>query len=181
LSGHQASFLSGGEFPFPMVQPGIGGGSTVTVQFMPFGVMLYFEPVVLDDGTIRLHVAPTVSALDFTNEVEIAGFTIPAIASRSAETDIELRDGQTFALSGLLDHRITNLFSATPHIADIPILGWLFKSKNVQASTTDLMVIVTANLVDSLSVPDSPPELPKTVTPYLDKLKFDDSMPRKEN
>ncbi len=89
LSGHQAKFLSGGQFPFPMVQPGgEGGTATITVEFMPYGVMLSFEPVVLDDGTIRLHVAPQVSALDYTNEVQIAGYTIPAIDARSAETDI---------------------------------------------------------------------------------------------
>jgi pilus assembly protein CpaC len=181
LSGHRASFLSGGQFPFPMVQPSSSGSSTVTVQFMPYGVMLYFEPVVLDDGTIRLHVAPQVSALDYTNEVQIAGYTIPAIDTRSAETDIELRDGQTFALSGLLDHRITNEFSRMPNIASIPIIGRLFRSKSVQASTTDLVVIVTANIVDPLSLPGPSPELPKTVTPYLDQKKFDSVMPKKEN
>jgi pilus assembly protein CpaC len=181
LSGHRASFLSGGQFPFPMVQPSVGGAASVTVEFMPYGVMLYFEPVVLDDGTIRLHVAPQVSALDYTNEVEIAGYTIPAIDSRSAETDIELRDGQTFALSGLLDHRITNAFSKMPGIASIPILGWLFRSRNEQASTTDLVVIVTASIVDPLTLPGPEPDLPKTVTPYMDKSKFDISMPKKEN
>ena len=143
--------------------------------------MLYLEPVVLDDGTIRLHVAPQVSALDYTNEVQIAGYTIPAIDTRSAETDIELRDGQTFALSGLLDHRITNEFSRMPNIASIPIIGRLFRSKSVQASTTDLVVIVTANIVDPLSLPGPSPELPKTVTPYLDQKKFDSVMPKKEN
>jgi pilus assembly protein CpaC len=181
LSGHQASFLSGGEFPFPMVQPSGSGASTVTVQFMPYGVMLHFEPVVLDDGTIRLHVAPEVSALDYTNEASVDGYTIPAIDTRSAETDIELRDGQSFTLSGLLDHRITNEFSAMPGIANIPILGWLFKSKNTQTTTTDLIVIVTANIVDPLSLPGPAPELPKTVTPYLDKSIYDTSMPKKEN
>jgi pilus assembly protein CpaC len=181
LSGHTAKFLDGGQFPFPIVEPGVGGAATVTVSFMPFGVQLNFEPVVLDDGTIRLHVAPEVSALDVSNEVTIAGTTIPALDTRSAETDIELRDGQTFALSGLLDHRITNEFSAMPGLANIPILGWLFKSKNVQTSTTDLVVIVTANIVDPLALPGPAPELPKPVTPYLDKAQFDTSMPKKEN
>lgn len=181
LSGHQAKFLDGGEFPFPIVQPSAGGVSSVTVDFMPYGVQLFFEPVVLDDGTIRLHVAPQVSALDYTNEVTVDGSTIPAIDTRSAETDIELRDGQTFALSGLLDHRITNEFSSMPGISSIPILGWLFKSKNVQTSTTDLIVIVTANIVDPLSLPGPEPELPKPVTPYLDQPKFDASVPKKEN
>ncbi len=140
LSGHVANFLSGGEFPFPMVQPGSSGTSaTVTVQLMPYGVQLSFEPTVLDDGTIRLHVQPAVSALDYSNEAQIDGYTIPGLDTRQAQTDIELRDGQSFALSGLLDHRITNEFSHMPGISSIPILGWLFKSKSAQTSTTDLL------------------------------------------
>jgi pilus assembly protein CpaC len=182
LSGHVASFLSGGEFPFPMVQPGSSGTSaTVTVQLMPYGVQLNFEPTVLDDGTIRLHVAPQVSALDYTNEAQIDGYTIPGLSTRQAETDIELRDGQSFALSGLLDHRITNAFSSMPGISNIPIIGRLFKSKSAQASTTDLLVVVTATIVDSLSLPGPSPDLPQTPAPYLDKNKFDASLPRKQN
>jgi pilus assembly protein CpaC len=142
---------------------------------------LIFEPTVLDDGTIRLHVAPQVSALDFTNEAEIDGFTIPSLDTRRAETDIELRDGQSFALSRLLDHRITNEFSSMPGISSIPIIGKLFKSKSVQASTTDLILVVTANIVDSLSLPSPSPDLPKLAAPYLDKDKFDSSLPRKQN
>jgi len=182
LSGHVASFLSGGEFPFPTVQPGSSGtAASVTVQLEPFGVQLAFEPTVLDDGTIRLHVEPQVSALDFTNEADIDGFTIPSLDTRKAETDIELRDGQSFALSGLLDHRITNEFSSMPGISSIPILGWLFKSKSAQTSTTDLLVVVTATIVDSLSLPAPSPDLPKLAAPYLDKDKFDSSLPRKQN
>lgn len=181
LSGHEASFLSGGQFPFPMVQPSSGGAATVTVQFMPYGVMLYFEPVVLNDGTIRLHVVPQVSALDYTNEVQIAGYTIPAIDSRSAETDIELRDGQTFALSGLLDHRITDEFSRMPGIARIPILGRLFRSKSVEASTTDLVVLVTAHIVDPLALPGPAPDLPRPVIPYMNKQYFDQTLPTRSN
>ncbi|MDI3255987.1 MAG: pilus assembly protein N-terminal domain-containing protein [Bacillota bacterium] len=180
LSGHRASFLSGGEFPFPMVQPGSGGaGTTITVQFMPYGVQLNFEPTVLDDGTIRLHVEPEVSALDYTNEVQIDGYTIPAIDARKASTDIELRDGQSFMLSGLLDHRVTNEWSKIPGIADIPILGLLFKSKSVQLSTTDLVVVVTANLVDPLEMPGAAPEVPRPPSPYLDKDRFDESIAAK--
>jgi len=182
LSGHTANFLSGGEFPFPMVQPGSSGTSaTVTVQLMPYGVQLAFEPTVLDDGTIRLHVEPQVSALDYTNEAQIDGYTIPGLATRKAETDIELRDGQSFVLSGLLDHRITDAFSRMPGLANIPIIGKLFKSKSIQSSTTDLLVIVTANIVDSLSLPGPAPDLPKTPVPYLDKDNFDTSLPRKQN
>lgn len=182
LSGHIANFLDGGEFPFPMLQPGSGGtGATVTVEFMPYGVMLSFEPTVLDDGTIRLHVAPQVSALDYTNEVEIDGYTIPGIDTRSATTDIELRDGQSFALSGLLNHQVTNEFARMPGLASIPILGALFKSKSAQSSTTDLLVIVTAEIVDPLALPEPAPGLPKEAAPYLDNDTFDSSLPRKQN
>ncbi len=182
LSGHVASFLSGGEFPFPMVQPGSSGSSaTVTVQLMPYGVQLSFEPTVLDDGTIRLHVQPQVSALDYSNEAQIDGYTIPGLDTREAETDIELRDGQSFALSGLLDHRITNEFSSMPGISSIPIIGRFFKSKSAQSSTTDLLVVVTAAIVDPLSLPGPSPDLPRTAAPYLDKNKFDATLPRKQN
>jgi pilus assembly protein CpaC len=125
LSGHTGSFLAGGEFPFPTVQGATGGAGTVSLTFKPYGVALTFLPVVLDDGTIRLHVAPEVSALDYTNEVQINGYAVPALSSRKAETDIELRDGQTFALSGLLDHRITDQLQNMPGFASIPIIGKL--------------------------------------------------------
>jgi pilus assembly protein CpaC len=176
LSGHKARFLSGGMFPYPMVQGGTAGQTSVTVQFMPYGVKLEFEPYVLDDGTIRLHVAPEVSALDYTNEVQIAGLSIPAMATRSAETDIELRDGQTFMLSGLLDHRVTDAFQKMPGISSIPILGQLFRSKNVQSSTTDLLVIVTPTIVDPLTMPQPAPVLPKVTKPFLNNDSFDNSL-----
>lgn len=176
LSGHKARFLSGGMFPYPMVQGGTAGQTSVTVQFMPYGVKLEFEPYVLDDGTIRLHVAPEVSALDYTNEVQIAGLSIPAMATRSAETDIELRDGQTFMLSGLLDHRVTDAFQKMPGISSIPILGQLFRSKNVQSSTTDLLVIVTPTIVDPLTMPQPAPVLPKATKPFLNNDSFDNSL-----
>jgi pilus assembly protein CpaC len=153
VSGRKASFLSGGEFPFPVIQPGGGSGSTssVTIQFKPYGVKLDFTPTVNDDGTIRLDVAPEVSALDYTNAVSISGYTIPALSSRKADTEIELRSDQSFAISGLLDQRTTDLLSKTPGIASIPILGALFKSKNISHSTTELVVIVTPTLVDPLN------------------------------
>jgi len=181
LSGHTGTFLAGGEFPFPMVQGGMSGQVSVSVQFMPYGVSLNFLPVVLDDGTIRLHVAPEVSALDYTNEVEIDGYTIPAISTRRAETDIELRDGQTFALSGLLDRTITDQFEQMPGIASIPILGMLFRSKNLQHSTTELLVIVTPHIIDEVSHPDdAAPQVPAPVIPYMTNSSFDKSMNRKK-
>ena len=176
LSGHTGTFLAGGEFPFPMVQGGMSGQVSVSVQFMPYGVSLNFLPVVLDDGTIRLHVAPEVSALDYTNAVEIDGYTIPAISTRRAETDIELRDGQTFALTGLLDRRITDQFEQMPGFASIPILGMLFRSKNLRHSTSELLVIVTPHIIDEVSHPDdAAPGAPAPVVPYMTNPSFDKS------
>jgi pilus assembly protein CpaC len=172
IDGEKASFLSGGEFPFPVVQGGVGGLTAITIQFRPYGVRLEFTPNVTGEGTIRLKVAPEVSALDYTNAVTISGFTIPAISTRRAETEVELRDGQTFAISGLLDHRTTDLLQKTPGIASVPILGELFKSKNINHSVAELMVLVTATLVDPATEPMSPVE-PKLPIPLLDPHQFD--------
>ena len=154
IHGKPARFLAGGEFPYPIVQPG-GAGSvpTVTVQFRPYGVKLEFTPYVNSDGTIRLKVAPEVSALDYTNEVVIAGYALPALSTRKAETEVELRDGQSFGISGILDHRTTDSLSKMPGIADIPVLGQLFRSKNLNRSTMELVVIVTPRIIDTLSSP----------------------------
>jgi pilus assembly protein CpaC len=119
-------------------------------------VKLDFTPVVNRDGTIQLKVAPEVSALDYTNAVTISGYTIPAISTRRAETQVELRDGQSFAISGLLDHRTTDIFNKMPGIGDVPILGQLFRSKNVSRSIVDLLVLVTPTIVDPLTNPDTP-------------------------
>jgi pilus assembly protein CpaC len=162
VSGQKASFLAGGEFPFPVVQGSSGGLTSITIQFRPYGVKLDFTPTVNDDSSIQLKVAPEVSALDYTNAVTISGYTIPAISTRRADTQVELRDGQSFAISGLLDHRTTDIFGKMPGIGDVPILGQLFRSKNINHSTVELMVIVTPFLVDPLndaSMP-TPPQLP---------------------
>ena len=172
LSGQKASFLSGGEFPFPVVQGSSGGLTSITIQFRPYGVKLDFTPIVNDDGTIQLKVAPEVSALDYTNAVTISGYTIPAISTRRAETQVELRDGQSFAISGLLDHRTTDILSKMPGIGDVPILGQLFRSKNINHSTVELIVVVTPSLVDPLTDTTSP-TLPKFPVPMLDPAQFD--------
>jgi pilus assembly protein CpaC len=172
LSGQKASFLSGGEFPFPVVQGSSGGLTSITIQFRPYGVKLDFTPIVNDDGTIQLKVAPEVSALDYTNAVTISGYTIPAISTRRAETQVELRDGQSFAISGLLDHRTTDILSKMPGIGDVPILGQLFRSKNINHSTVELIVVVTPSLVDPLTDTTSP-SLPKFPVPMLDPAQFD--------
>jgi pilus assembly protein CpaC len=173
ISGEAANFLAGGEFPFPVVQGGGSGGyASVTVQFRPYGVKLDFTPTVSPEGTIRLKVAPEVSALDYTNEVTISGYTIPALSTRRAQTDVELKDGQSFAISGLLDHRLTDEFSKMPGIASIPILGHLFRSKSTNRSVAELLVVVTPTIVDPLSTPQPVVE-PVNSLPYLEPKQFD--------
>jgi pilus assembly protein CpaC len=175
ISGEKASFLSGGEFPFPVVQGGTGGFTSVTIQFRPYGVRLDFTPTVLPDGTIQLKVNPEVSALDYTNEVEISGYVIPAIDTRRADTEVQLKSGQSFAISGLLDNRTTDELEKIPGIGDIPILGKLFQSRSSTHSVTELAVIVTPTLVDPLSE-NPPPMQPKVVVPVINDQKFDKGM-----
>jgi pilus assembly protein CpaC len=176
ISGVKADFLSGGEFPFPIIQPGgTGSAPVISIQFREYGVKLAFTPIVNADGTIRLKVAPEVSSLDYTNSATIGGFTVPALSTRKAETEVELRSDQSFAISGLLDQQTTDIMSKTPGAANIPILGALFKSKNVNHSTTELVVIVTPTLVDPLTETAEPvqPDLP---IPTLNPGKFDKSL-----
>ncbi len=176
LNGQKASFLSGGEFPFPVVQGGQNVG-VVTIQFRPFGVRLDFTPLIGQDNVIRLHVAPEVSTLDFTNAITISGFVVPALSTRRAETEIELKDGQSFGIAGLLDHRVQAQLSKIPGIGDIPILGQFFRSKNVSRSNTELIVLVTPHIVDPVRVAAPPPAEPKPPIPYLNNPKFDEKLP----
>ena len=178
VSGQRASFLSGGEFPFPVVQGGTGAYTSVTIQFRPYGVKLDFTPVVTPEDTIQLKVTPEVSALDYSNAVTISGYTIPALSTRRADTQVELKDGQSFAISGLLDHRTTDLLAKTPGIGDIPVLGNLFKSKSINHSVVELVVIVTPSIVDPLT-DSTPPKEPKLAIPTLDSQKFDKSVSKK--
>jgi pilus assembly protein CpaC len=182
ISGQKANFLAGGEFPYPMVQPGSGAGSApvVTISFRPYGVKVEFTPVVNEDGTISLKVAPEVSALDYTNSVSISGFTVPALSTRRAETQVELRSSQSFAISGLLDQRTTDVLSKTPGAASIPILGALFKSKSVNHATTELVVVVTPTVVDPLTDTAAPTE-PDMPVPTLDTGSFDKSLGKNGN
>jgi pilus assembly protein CpaC len=179
IHGQPAKFLAGGEFPYPVVQPSRGGGVTsVTIQFKQYGVKLDFTPFVNPDGTIRLKVLPEVSALDYTNQVVIAGYTLPAISTRKAETEIELRDGQSFGISGLLDRRTIEQLSKMPGIGDIPILGQLFRSKNLTHSVTELIVIATPTIVDPLNGPVTSPAQPNWVAPPGQMPNFDHGMPK---
>ncbi len=172
LNGREASFLAGGEFPFPIVQGGTGGSNAVTIQFREFGVRLNFTPTVLSDGTIRLKVAPEVSSLDFSNALTISGFLVPALSSRKAQTEVELRDGQSFAIGGLIDNRLSEVASKIPILGDIPILGNFFKSRQTNRNSTELLVMVTPHVVRALDPSNLPagPEFPK---PFLDREKFD--------
>jgi pilus assembly protein CpaC len=170
VNGKEASFLAGGEFPFPVVQPGAGGISTVTVQFREFGVRLRFTPVIQPNGSIHLHVVPEVSTLDFANAVTVSGTTIPAISTRKADTEFELQDGQSFVIAGLIDNRVTNLGNKVPGLGDIPILGNFFKSKSAQKSNSELMVLCTVRRVAPTV---QAPKGPVNPEPYLDQGKFD--------
>lgn len=173
VNGKEASFLAGGEFPFPIVQPG-QGFTAVTIQFKQFGVKLNFTPVIMPNGNIHLRVVPEVSQLDFTNALTISGFTVPALSTRRADTEFELQDGQSFVIAGLMDNRVTDLISKVPGLGDIPILGNFFKSRNQQRSKTELMVLCTARRI---SPSTQPPELPSGPRPFLDKDKFDGHKP----
>ncbi len=176
ISGQKATFLAGGEFPFPIVQPGIGY-TTITIQFKPFGVKLDFVGTIEPDNTIRLHINPEVSTLDFSNALTLSGFVIPAISTRRAETEVELKDGQAFGIAGLLDQRATTLMSKTPGIGDIPILGQLFRSKNINKNNTELLVMVTPHIIDPVHQETSAPPIPKPAVPFLDQSKFDKQSP----
>ncbi len=157
MDGQQASFLAGGEFPVPVVQAG-GGGDNVamSVVFKEYGVRLNFKPTIIDEDHIRLELEPEVSTIDFVNGVKMSGFIIPALRTRRAKTGLELRDGQSFALAGLLDNSESRTLSRVPIISDIPILGNLFKSKSFQKNETELMFIVTAHLVKPVERDDLP-------------------------
>ena len=152
LSGETASFLAGGEFPIPVAQgstasTGGGGFSAVTVQFKPFGVSISFTPTVLADGVINLVVAPEVSSLDASAAVVINGFRVPGLRTRRAKTTVELRDGESFAIAGLLSRDFSDTVRQVPLLGSIPIIGALFRSTGFQRGDTELVMIVTPRLV----------------------------------
>lgn len=155
INGQQASFLAGGEFPVPMIQGGTEK-STVTIIFKEYGVRLNFKPTIIDEDHIRLELEPEVSTIDFANGVKFDGFLIPALRTRRAKTGIELRDGQSFALAGLLDNNESRSLTKMPVLGDIPVLGALFKSKTFQKNESELMFIVTAQLVKPMNRDDVP-------------------------
>jgi pilus assembly protein CpaC len=146
LSGKPANFLAGGEFPIPITQPS-AAGSIITVQYKPFGVGLNFTPTVLSNGKINMQVAPEVSELDFSQAIALQGFVIPSITTRRVSTNVELADGQSFAVAGLLRDEVRENIRKFPLLGDIPILGALFRSTSYQKNETELVIIVTPHLV----------------------------------
>jgi pilus assembly protein CpaC len=168
-SGKEASFLAGGEFPYPLVTSVGSGSPTISVQFKEFGIRLSFTPILAADGTIHLKVKPEVSTLDFSNGVTISGFVLPALSTRRVESEMSLADGQTFAIAGLVDNRVTEILSKIPGIGDIPVLGKLFQSKSFSKSKNELLVIVTPHVVHP-SGPGQIPHGPNFPQPFLDQI-----------
>jgi pilus assembly protein CpaC len=159
-NGKQATFLAGGEYPFPVVQGGgAGTPATVTIQFKEYGIRLNFIPTITPRGTIHLQVAPEVSALDFSNAIQISGFNVPAIDTRKVKTEVELSENQSFVIGGLLDNRETQTFEKIPFLGDIPILGKFFQSMTKNRTNTELIVIVTPEIVAPIPAGAPLPEL----------------------
>jgi pilus assembly protein CpaC len=155
MNGQQASFLAGGEFPVPVLQMG-QNGSGVTILWKEYGIRLNFKPTIIDEDHIRLELEPEVSVIDFSTGVRFNGFVVPALRTRRAKTGVELRDGQSFALAGLLDNSETKTLSRIPVVSSIPVLGNLFKSKSFEKKETELMFFVTAHLVKPVKGDDLP-------------------------
>jgi pilus assembly protein CpaC len=167
--GKEASFLAGGEYPYPVVQ-GTGSNLAVTIVFKEFGIRLSFTPTLMGGGLVHLKVKPEVSSLDFGNSVTYQGFRIPALSTRRADTEIELMDGQTFAIAGLLNNTMTSSLQKVPGIGDIPILGLLFRSKSAQKNQTELVVMITPQILRRGSM-GAATGLPNLIEPYLEPVK----------
>jgi pilus assembly protein CpaC len=157
LNGETASFLAGGEFPIPVPQSGAGGGGTITIQYREYGVRVSFRPTVLGDGSIRLYVAPEVSERSSSESVIFGGSVIPSLVTRRAETTLELQSGQTFAIAGLLQNKTEAVNTRIPGLGDLPVLGPLFRSTHYQKNETELVILVTASLVEPMSLAKAPP------------------------
>jgi pilus assembly protein CpaC len=169
LDGKDGTFLAGGSFPFPTITTTPTGGATapvVTVQFKPFGVKLDFTPTITPQGSIDLKVAPEVSSLDFANAVTLQGFVIPALSQRRIETEVILKDGESFAIAGLIDNRVIETIEKVPGLGDLPILGKLFRSRSTQKSNDELLVVITPHFVKPLS-PEEKAKLPTMPSTFL--------------
>jgi pilus assembly protein CpaC len=159
ISGKTASFLAGGEFPYPTLQGGAGGVGQITVQFREFGIRVQFLPTVTSRGTIRLIVTPEVSSLDVANGLTVQGYTVPGLDIRRVQTEVELVNGQSFVIAGLMDNRLTETIDRIPGLASIPLLGKLFQSRSVNRSNSELLVLVTPEIVDPAKQGLEPPKL----------------------
>jgi len=159
VNNKEASFLAGGEYPYPVAQASAGGAAAITIQFKEYGIRLNFIPTFTPRGTIRLQIAPEVSSLDFADAVDIGGFNVPAITSRKMKTEVELGDGQSFVLAGLLDNTESETFMKIPFLGDIPILGKFFQSMQKNKANTELIVIVTPEIVSPIPAGSPTPEL----------------------
>jgi pilus assembly protein CpaC len=174
-SGQKAAFLAGGEFPIPVPQSGIGGAATITIEYKKFGVQLEFTPTVLNDSKIGIKVHPIVSELDFTLGVPFTltgGFVVPGLRTREMDTHVEINDGQTFAIAGLLQDTSRNIINKFPVLGDIPVLGALFRSTNYQKNETELVALVTPHLVKPMApgkarLPDDKYIEPNDIDVYL--------------
>jgi pilus assembly protein CpaC len=158
-NGEEASFLAGGEVPIPVAQPGAAGVATISIEYKEFGIKLAFEPEILSDELVKLTVAPEVSSLDFGNAITIQGFEIPALRTRRATTTLDMLEGQTLAIAGLMQDITDKVVTGLPFLKDIPILGLLFSSQRYQTQQTELLILVTPHVVDPNS-PPAPPPLP---------------------
>jgi len=166
LNGKEASFLAGGEYPYPVVQPGGTSGASVSITFKEFGVRLHFTPTILGNDLINLKVKPEVSSLDFSNAVTLEGFRVPALSTRRTETEVELQDGQTFAIAGLMNNTLNTSMQKIPGIGDIPVLGYLFRSRAYQKNQTELVVMITPIIVRR-GAPGVSTGLPAIVEPFM--------------
>jgi pilus assembly protein CpaC len=166
ISGKPASFLAGGEFPFPTLQGGGAGVGQVTIQFKEFGIRLNFLPTVTPRGTIHLSVNPEVSSLDYANGLSVSGITIPALSSRKVQTEIELENGQSFVIAGLLNNQVTEQLSRMPGLSSIPLLGKLFDSRSTSKSNSELLIMVTPEIVQPLPAGAKLPDVAMPV-PFL--------------
>jgi pilus assembly protein CpaC len=167
INGKEASFVSGGEFPFPIVQPG-ATGNAISISFREFGIRIHFLPHITPRGTIQLQVSPEVSALDYSNAITISGTTVPALSTRRVQTEVELDSGQSFVIAGLMDNRMTETISKIPGLANIPLLGKLFTSRAVSRNNTELLVIVTPELVRPIPAGQPLPSLNMPIK-FMDK------------
>ncbi len=178
-NGKEASFLVGGEFPVPVLQGGANSGA-VTVQFREFGIRLTFNPSITENKTLKMYVKPEVSTIDLANAVNVSGFTIPALATRRVESNIELGPGQSFVIGGLIDDRVNEAFSRIPGLSSIPLLGTLFKSRNENRNKTELIVMVTPEFVEPTTAGD-PKLTPQLPGEFMRPMMLPNGMPGSSN